>query len=143
MIGVYFRNRYGIAKVIDIEKVNGIEVLVFDKNVVFMVNKETGKIRDDILTNKLALLDNIDLTKIKHSKEIIDLIEEGDIIEYDSNNWGTDILEVVVEVCPVKEDYDKGEGFVCTALDDNIRKKHIKSIITKEQIEKIKYEVKI
>ena len=52
MIGVYFRNRYGIAKVIDIEKVNGIEVLVFDKNVVFMVNKETGKTRDDILTNK-------------------------------------------------------------------------------------------
>jgi len=78
---------------------------------------------------------------VKHSTNIIDLIEEGDLIKYDSNSYGIDIIEVVVETCKVDEDYDKGEGFVCTALDDYIRTKDIKSIVTKEQFKEMEYKV--
>lgn len=79
---------------------------------------------------------------IKHSKNIIDLIEVGDLIQYDSNNYGTDIIEVVTENCNVNEDYEDGIGFVCTALDSCIRTERIKSILTHEQYENNCYKVK-
>lgn len=74
-VGEYVRNKYGIARIINIENNNGIDILVFDRNIVFLVDKKTGKIEDDRLFNKLAIIEGIDLNKIKHSPNIIDLIE--------------------------------------------------------------------
>lgn len=74
-VGEYFRNKYGIAKLIKIEEQDGIQVLTLDRKIVFLVNTENGEIKDDRLINKIALLDNIDLNKVKHSQNIINLIE--------------------------------------------------------------------
>ena len=79
-VGDYVRNKYGIAKVIDIENNNGIDVLVFDKNICFLVNKKTGEITEDKLLNKLAIIEDIDINKINSSSNIIDLIEVGDYV---------------------------------------------------------------
>lgn len=79
-VGEYVRNRYGIAKVVEIENNNGIEVLIFDRNICFLVDKKIGEIKDDRLFNKLALIEGVDIKKTRHSKRIIDLIEIGDII---------------------------------------------------------------
>lgn len=78
---------------------------------------------------------------VKHSHNIIDLIEVGDLIKYDSNSYGIDVIGEVIEVCKVYEDYDKGEGFVSTMLDDFIRSNNIKSIVTKEQFSEMEYKV--
>lgn len=78
---------------------------------------------------------------IKHSKNIIDLIEIGDLIKYNSNNSGVDVIEEVLGTCKVDEDYDKGKGFVCTMLDDYIWSNDIKSIVTKEQFNNMEYRV--
>lgn len=64
------------------------------------------------------------------------------MIKYDSNVSGIDVLEVAIEVCSVDEDYDAGEGFVCTLLDEYVREKNIKEVVTKEQFESISYKVK-
>lgn len=74
-VGEYVRNKYGIAKVINIENYNGIDILVFDRNIVFLVDKKTEKIKEDRLFNKLAIIEGVDLNKVKHSPNIIDLIE--------------------------------------------------------------------
>lgn len=80
-------------------------------------------------------------TIVKHSPNIIDLIEVGDLIKYDSNSCGVDVIGEVIEVCKVYEDYDKGEGFVSTMLDDFIRSNNIKSIVTEEQFSEMEYKV--
>jgi len=77
-----------------------------------------------------------------HSKFLIDLIECGDIVEYDSNNYGADIIEVVVETCSIDEDYEDRAGFICTAYDSEVRINEIKSILTHEEFEMRKYKVK-
>ena len=80
-IGDYVRNQYGIAKVINIENNDGLDMLVFNNNICFAVDYRTGKRNEDIpLFNKLPLIKTIDLNKIKSSPNIIDLIEEGDFI---------------------------------------------------------------
>lgn len=118
-VGDYARNKYGIAKVIDIENNNGIDILVFDKPICFLVNKETGKIKDDRLLNRLAIIDGVDVSKIKSSPNIIDLIEVGD---YVNGNKVTDINGII---------YVKDVGF--------LEEIEIKSIVTKEQFEAMEY----
>lgn len=134
-VGEYCRNKYGIAKVIDIENNNGIDILVFDKPICFLVDKKTGEIKDDRLLNKLALIDDIDLSKIKHSKKLIDLIEVGDYIN------GNKIIKICDDFAGRKilvYGYDDGERQVAIT----IYEEDIKSILTKEQFEAMKYKVK-
>ena len=76
-----------------------------------------------------------------HSKDIIDLLEVGDIIVYFSNSLGIYIKCEVNYICPKQEDYKSGEGYISTVLDDLIRIEDIKSIVTKEQFASIKYEI--
>lgn len=77
---------------------------------------------------------------IKSSSNIIDLLETGDIIHY-QNEYIDFISPVIV--------YDDGEiasnlydsdGYIF--LDKEIDENNIKSIVTKEQFERISYEVK-
>ena len=126
-VGDYVRNKYGIAKVIDIENNNGIDILVFDKPICFLVNKETGKIKDDKLLNRLAIIDDVDVSKIKSSPNIIDLIEVGDYVNGEKINEISESGKVLFYL-----DYDKIRS---------IENGSIKSIITKEQFESIKYKV--
>ena len=129
-VGDYVRNKYGIAKVIDIENKNGIDTLVFDKPICFLVNKETGEIKDDRLLNKLAIIDGIDIKKIKSSPNIIDLIEVGDYVN------GTIVTKVVldeIECKYIELDYSYNKR--------GIREKDIKSIVTHEQMESMEYKV--
>lgn len=81
-VGELVRNKYGIARVINIEEKDGMQVVTFDRNIVFWVNTKTGEIKDDKLTNKLAVTLNIDFSKIRHSFNIIDLIEERRLCEW-------------------------------------------------------------
>ena len=123
-VGDYARNKYGIAKVIDIENNNGIDILVFDKPICFLVNKETGEIKDDRLLNRLAIIDGVDVSKIKSSPNIIDLIEVGDYVN------GVMVTEIK-DGKPFKEDYN--DPYYSYYFDD------IYSIVTKEQFESMQY----
>ena len=67
---------------------------------------------------------------IKSSPNIIDLIEEGDIVNYGLLGGGMVIF---------KKD---GEITTNTILFSTLKEKDIKKIITKEQIENMEYEVK-
>ena len=132
-VGDYVRNKYGIAKVIDIENNNGIDILVFDKPICFLVNKETGEIKDDRLLNRLAIIDGVDVSKIKSSSNIIDLIEVGDYVNGQ-------------QVCLIDDEY---------IVDDEIKtvfftnknysfamfEEDIKSIVTKEMFANAEYRV--
>lgn len=128
-VGEYVRNKYGIAKVIDIENNNGIDVLVFDKNICFLVNKETGEIKEDKLFNKLAIIEDIDIEKIKHSSYIIDLIKIGDYVD------GHRVIEVSGNSSSTKEVYCEDEP------DFGLWETDIGSIVTKEQFERMEYKV--
>ena len=79
---------------------------------------------------------------VKHSKNIIDLIEVGDVIIYNSNYLGREIKMEVNYTCKKEEDYKWGEGYVDTVIDEHIMLEDIKSIVTKEQFEAIEYKVK-
>ena len=120
-VGDYVRNKYGIAKVIDIENNNEIDILVFDKSICFLVNKETGEIKEDILLNRLAIIDGIDVSKIKSSPNIIDLIEVGDYVNG----------EAVISIDSI-EVYTKDGMYL---------NEDIKSIVTKEQFESMEYKI--
>jgi hypothetical protein len=76
---------------------------------------------------------------IKHSFNILDLIEVGDIIIYNSNYLGRQIKMEVDYIRSKNEDYKWGEGYVNTVLDEYIMIDDIKSIVTKEQFERIQY----
>ena len=81
IIGKYVRNKYGIAKIINVENNNGIDILILDKPIVFIVEIKTGKEAKQIpLTNKFALIENIDLKD--RIKNLIDLIEERRLCEW-------------------------------------------------------------
>ena len=131
-IGEYFRNRYGIAQVVDIEEKDEIKILVFNRNIVFFVDSKTGKTKDDKLYNKLALLDNINLNKVKHSKDIIDLIEVGD---YVNGNKVIDIAQT-----PVKAVYTEDREQRLALIP--IVNEQIEIVVTKEQIKQIEFRIK-
>ena len=130
-VGDYVRNKYGIAKVIDIENNKGIDILVFDKPICFLVDKETGKITDDKLLNKLALIDDINLSKIKHSPNIIDLIEIGDYVN------GSKVIDIAQapEKALYTEDINQ-KGALLPIVNNRIE-----SVVTKEQFKSMEYKV--
>ena len=132
-VGDYVRNKYGIAKIIDIENNNGIDILEFNKDICFLVNKETGEIKDDKLFNKLAIIDGIDLSKIKSSPNIIDLIEVGDFV----NGHRVDFTNINNKLSYE----DKCIGFYDGDGDIILFENDIKSILTKEQFEAMEYKV--
>ena len=125
-VGDYVRNQYGIAKLVNIEKSN-VDIYVFDRDICFLVNKDTGEIKKRI--NKLPITEYIDLNKIKSSPNIIDLIQVGDYVN------GCEVLD--------KYTYDNcdshlivnGNGFNVIMVED------IKSIVTKEQFESMEYRI--
>ena len=124
----FVRNKYGIARVINIEEQDGMQVATFDRNIVYMVNVKTGEIKDDNLTNKLPVTHNIDFSKIKHSFNIIDLIEPGDYVN------GYCVLDNINNEFLIisKTEYN---------IDNKIYNKNIKAIITKQQLESIEYKL--
>lgn len=130
-VGDYVRNKYGIAKVIDIENNNGIDILVFDNPICFLVNKETGEIKDDRLLNRLAIIEGVDVSKIKSSTNIIDLIEVGD---YVNGHRVLDIAQAPVKALYLEDNSQKG------ALIPRLNK-YIKSIVTHEQFSQMEYKV--
>jgi len=81
-IGEYIRNQYGIAKVIDITPNTflGVFQLKLDKKIAFIIDKETKEIKRMI--DILPLTKNIDIAKIRHSFNIIDLIEVRRLCEW-------------------------------------------------------------
>ena len=131
-IGDYVRNQYGIAKIVDIKNKNGIDILVFDRNICFLVNKETGEIIQDRLFNELPLLKEIDLSKIKSSPNIIDLIEVGDYVNgvYISDKYIDAFQEWVV-----KRECD--DDYYSIAF----KNRDIETVVTKEKFEQMKYRV--
>lgn len=135
----YVRNKYGIAKVIDIENNNGIDILVFDKPICFLVNKETGEIKDDRLLNRLAIIDGVDVSKIKSSPNIIDLIEEGDHVNgvrVEKNKYG----ELYTSYVYYGGDIGKQREVYTTWLKE-YTEDMIENILTKEQFERTEYKI--
>jgi len=84
-VGEYIRNRYGIAKVVDIsfDSLLGVNKLKLDNKIAFRVNKETGEIAE--LIDVLPLQSHIDISKINHSPNIIDLIEVRRLCKWSRN----------------------------------------------------------
>ena len=127
-VGDYVRNKYGIAKVIDIENNNGIDILVFDKPICFLVNKKTGEIKDDRSFNRLAIIDGIDVSKIKSSPDITDLIEVGDYVN------GGRVYKIKLPYIIVDDSEFSEDGAY-------LKEEDIKSIVTKEQFERMEYRI--
>ena len=127
-VGDYVRNKYGIAKVIDIENKNDINILKFDRDIAFMIDIKENK--ELYRSNYLPLTEYIDIDKINFSSNIMDLIEVGD---YVNGQLVTSAEEVV------KND-DRYIGF--GNYDYYINKNEdIKSIVTKECFESMEYKI--
>lgn len=133
-IGDYVRNKYGIAKIVDIENKNDINILKFDRDICFMVDKKTG---DELYRMKfLPLTEHIDIDKINFSSSIIDLIEVGDYVN------GYLVTDVSFDA------YGKKIVFVGQRKNEEMEyhrsyyDEEIKSVVTKEQFKKIEYLVK-
>ena len=131
--GDYVRNKYGIAKIIEIkeESYTHKPLVVFDKDICFLTNKETGE--EGRRCYSLIITDDIDISKINFSSNIKDLIEAGDIIR-----WKTDYNGGINEVDGFKE-----LGVYATEEDRYISLDEItiESIITKEQFESMEYKI--
>jgi hypothetical protein len=78
---------------------------------------------------------------VKHSPNIIDLIEVGDVIIYNSNYLGREIKMEVNYTCKKEDDYKWGLGYVDTVIDEHIMIDEINSIVTKEQFENVEYKL--
>lgn len=130
-VGDYVRNKYGIAKVLEISEdiVKHIQTIKFDRPICFWVNTKTGEERNR--TNILPITPNIDLDKIKIGK-LIDLIEVGDYVD------GYKVEEI--ERKKNGDFYiDMGDG--CWLDQRNIANYPIKSIVTHEQMEVMEYKI--
>ena len=139
-IGDYVRNEYGIAKIIDIVNNGQFDIIIFDKEICYFVNKQTNeKDTTHPLIDRLPLTKEIDINKLKHNSNILYLLEDGDIIHY--HNEYIDFISPVLV-------YDDGEiasnlydSDGCIFLDKEEDKCNIKSIVTKEQFESMKYRI--
>ena len=127
-VGDYVRNQYGIAKLVNIEKSNA-DIYVFDRDICFLVNKDTGEIKERI--NKLPITEYIDLNKIKSSPNIIDLIEVGDYVN------GRKVSKINLDMTFNKEKSILCGDFDYDCLETIYTNEDIKSIVTKEQFESI------
>ena len=126
-IGEFIRTPYN-----NIEKVERIEIEEIDEETKFIC----------ILTNlSCYTLNWLINNKAKHSANIVNIIQVGDIIEYESGNDGVRVKREVSNVCTEKDDYKWGDGYVSTFEDEFIRHNQIYSVITKEKYEINKCEV--
>ena len=115
-VGEYVRTRSGL-----IEKV---------KNIVckgYPVKKLEGSIICDDEDNSIIELLNI----IKHSKNIIDLIEEGDYVN------GHEVMNVYVP----NDIWEPIEIEVNDRVAKHLLKDEIKTIVTKEQMKSVEYKI--
>ena len=118
-VGDYVRTDEGIRKIVEIDR----QYVITD----FSFNEYSSNLNDR---------KSLENDMIKSSPSIIDLIKVGDYVNgfkvlykgTDTDDYGNDYQEVQVEK----------EGFINYYL----KEKDIKSILTKEQFEAIKYEIK-
>lgn len=132
-VGDYVRNKYGIAKVIDIENKNDINILKFDRDIAFMIDRKENK--ELYRSNYLPLTEYIDIDKINFSSNIMDLVEEYDYIKLDG--WGNKKLWRVVKA-PYGKLMIEDDGW--NELEDFEDEKII-GIITHEQMEAMEYKI--
>ena len=85
-------------------------------------------INNDILSNDFYYF-NIGEEIVKHSKDIIDLIEVGDYVNG----------EKIIEILDKNETYN-GKKLVCS-IRTNFGEEDIKTVVTKELFKSIEYEV--
>ena len=117
-VGEYVRTKDGyIAKITEID-----HHIWFDS----IINKISGISRYSLSEEEFSNL------VIKHSKNIIDLIEVSDYVNG---------KEVIMDLQKSKEWYKSKDDFI-TCKDYTFEEKEIKSVVTKEQFEGVKYEIK-
>ena len=135
-IGKYIRNQYGIAKIIDVFEQDGIIYLKLDKYIVFDVDRKDGNI---ILNH--ALRDTYPITEYTQNlderiKPLIELIESGDYVNgYKVIDKFTDPF---IGVKKIRVDFIN-RNWQGDASDEVYSNEDIKSIVTHEQFEKMKY----
>lgn len=118
-VGEYVRTKKGyIAQITEIDK-----YIWFNNK----INKESG-----IPVYELSKVEFENLVT-KHSPNIIDLIEEGDIIEYKSDSFDDIFKEEVWKT--------KGNDIVYIIDGAEININSIKSIVTKEMFSSVEYRV--
>ena len=124
-IGEYIRTKYGIAKFIDYE-IERLGIIVVNKKIAYDHIDEYK----NVITPKEIL---------KHSFNIIDLIEEGDYVNGDKIvKIEEDIYIGGLNLWTERNAPDGFGGFYRVKY----REKDIKSIVTKEQLKAVEYEVK-
>lgn len=138
--GDYIRNKYGIARVIKAETKNGIYTVQLDKDIAFIFDTRAKK--EIKRTNILPITEDVNLSKLKISSNIIDLIEVGDYVNGDPVvKAAPDLFDLMI---PKKERL-KRQIVVDSSLVEYgeliLEEEDIKTIITKEQIELIEYKV--
>lgn len=115
--GMYVKTKkYGIAKVIGNVDDNKFNIDIFKK---------------DGITLRCQKMKDI----IKASYNIIDLIEAGDIIEVNEFKGNYEVKQFGLELSIIKDEYIYNLNSLHCKL-------NIKSIVTKQQFESMKYEVK-
>lgn len=91
---------------------------------------------NNIMLDTQQILTKIEAKTVKHSKNIIDLIGAGDILQVEiSEEWVA--KEDTIRFIIVSQTYTLEE--IKDALDNGIYK--IKSIVTKQQFENIEYKI--
>ena len=118
--GMYVRTKYGIARFIHNLVTKATIYRVIDKKIVY----------DNVKHWEDCLLDN---EIIKASHNIIDLIQVGDYVNGEKVGYIDDCDGAMKEYYYDYEDIEKDCGHYF---------EEIKSIVTKEQMESMKYEVK-
>lgn len=108
-VGEYVRTKYGIAKYIDVE-IKSLGIIVIDKDI---AHDHTDDYKNVITPEEI----------LKHSFNIIDLIEEGDFVNDKK----------------VKINY---KDAILFEDDSDIVEQQIRKIVTHEQMEAMEYEVK-
>ena len=119
--GDYARNKYGIGKILEVNKHGKLIELIFDK-FTMPIEDINGKIVGQ-MSNKFIINTDYEPEDFKSSPNIIDLIEIGDYVNGEKVTDKFDYLLVFDNA-----DYYKDEN-------------EIKSIVTKEAFENMEYKV--
>lgn len=127
-VGEYIRTKNGIIAKLDYIEIRNVENIYYFDKVIYRRYDDDF----DFLVSK-----NLFEYIVKHSPNIIDLIEEGDYVN------GYEIIEVY----GYDEDGNDKDGIGICEVDDDyayyiyLEDLDIKTIVTKELMESIKYEV--
>lgn len=121
-VGEYVRTKYGIAKYIDVE-IKSLGIIVIDR---YIAHDHTDDYKNVITPEEI----------LKHSFNIIDLIEKGDYVNelkiIDINGICNDKKTKAFTIYK-----NKGKAIITFLKNEEIR-----SIVTKEQFKAMEYEVK-